>query len=66
MAQPKPKRHGKPKPKKRKPQITATDILLQRVRESEHFKDHGVLIEMPGQVRMSRVLLDFAKPYLEP
>ena len=66
MTQRNPHRRGKPKHKKRKPRETATDILLQRVRESEHFKDHGVLIETPGLVRMSRVLLDFAKPYIDP
>ncbi|MEK7728958.1 MAG: hypothetical protein AAB354_11130 [candidate division KSB1 bacterium] len=65
MAQRKQTNRRKAKHKKPPPVKTATDILLQRVHKNGVFHDHVIMVQTPGVVKLSAVLLEYAKPYME-
>lgn len=44
---------------------TSKSELAERIKERKEFSDSKIIIEAPGLVKMSKVIVDFIEPFLE-
>lgn len=52
--------------KKREKRIDASKSeLAERITKRKEFSDSKIVVEAPGQVKMSKVIVDFIEPFLE-
>jgi hypothetical protein len=61
------KKHPRKKPKQKRTKRSATSYqkMIEKLKQREDFPVTKFLIEPPGETKMSEVILDFARPYLD-
>jgi hypothetical protein len=60
------KKQDKWRRKKQEKRIeTSKSELAERIKEQKEFSDSKIIVEPPGQVKMSKVIVDFIEPFME-